>query len=278
MPGQACPPVNYVLSTQRELAKTSLHNHFLFVNTTHLDVHHLIITEPYACSLALVETKISSKTFWPIAEMHVYGQKCSEHSRWVRAPRPCRSRRKFMSGALPALAALHQIHPGCNLKVKLTAWWGCLLALEASGYRAKMNLIYRQFFGVCIPCPQRAASVVSTWLWNKAEECFFIRHFCTVQILKANIIMKFKLVCLTRLCFNLHVGLSITLGALKDLDKVHAQVSVLKSASEQSQWLLHPEELAVECSPRALGLDAELAVVFCQQDFAAVTGAMFQWE
>lgn len=147
MPGQACPPVNYVLSTQRELAKTSLHNHFLFVNTTHLDVHHLIITEPYACSLALVETKISSKTFWPIAEMHVYGQKCSEHSRWVRAPRPCRSRRKFMSGALPALAALHQIHPGCNLKVKLTAWWGCLLALEASGYRAKMNLIFRQFLG-----------------------------------------------------------------------------------------------------------------------------------
>lgn len=156
-PGCTC-----VSRTQRELAKTSLHNHFLFVNTTHLDVHHLIITEPYACSLALVETKISSKTFWPIAEMHVYGQKCSEHSRWVRAPRPCRSRRKFMSGALPALAALHQIHPGCNLKVKLTAWWGCLLALEASGYRAKMNLIYRQFFGVCIPCPQRAASVVST--------------------------------------------------------------------------------------------------------------------
>lgn len=56
-----------------------------------------------------------------------------------------------------------------------------------------------------------------------------------MQILKANIIMKFKLFCLTRLCFNLHVGLSITLGALKDLDKVHAQVSVLKSAREQSQ-------------------------------------------
>lgn len=76
----------------------------------------------------------------------------------------------------------------------------------------------------------------------------------------------------------MHVGLSVTLGALKGLDKVHAQVSILKSVSEQSQQLLHPQELAVACLPGALALDAELAVVFCQQDFAIVTRAEFQWE
>lgn len=48
--------------------------------------------------------------------------------------------------------------------------------------------------------------------------------------------------------------------------------------SEQPQKLLHPEEITVAHSPEALGLGAELAVVFCQQDLAAVTAALFLWE
>lgn len=90
--------------------------------------------------------------------------------------------------------------------------------------------------------------------------------------------MKFKHICLARQCFNLCVGLSIPLGALKDLGKACDQVGVLKMISEQPQILLHPEKITVAPSPEALGLRAELAVVFCQQDFAAVTGALSQRE
>lgn len=51
-----------------------------------------------------------------------------------------------------------------------------------------------------------------------------------------------------------------------------------KILSEQPGQGSHPGEIAVAHTPQAPGLSAELAVVLCQQDFAAVTAALFQWE
>lgn len=87
-------------------------------------------------------------------------------------------------------------------------------------------------------------------------------------------LIKFKPIYLTRQCFNLRVGLEISLDTLKTLDKAHAPVIVLKMVSEQPQKWLHPEEVAVAHSPGAAGLGAEL----CQEGFAAVPAALFQRE
>lgn len=63
--------------------------------------------------------------------------------------------------------------------------------------------------------------------------------------------MKFEPICLTGQCFNLHVGLNISLGTLKAWDNARARVIVLKMISEQPQKFLHPEEMAVAHSPEA---------------------------
>lgn len=85
--------------------------------------------------------------------------------------------------------------------------------------------------------------------------------------------MKFKPICLTRQCFNLHVCLDTSLGTLKPLKEAHARIIVSEMLSEQPGQGSHPGEISA-----APGLSAELAVVLCQQDPAAVTAALFQWE
>lgn len=54
--------------------------------------------------------------------------------------------------------------------------------------------------------------------------------------------------------------------------------SLSQKCSVNSQGRDHIQGRSPAHTPRAPGLSAELAVVLCQQDPAAVTAALFQWE
>lgn len=60
--------------------------------------------------------------------------------------------------------------------------------------------------------------------------------------------MKFKPICLTRQCFNLHVCLDTSLGTLKPLKEAHARIIVSEMLSEQPEQGSHPGEISAVLS------------------------------